>query len=430
MIQRLLSGEFNGVFIDTRRPIEGGLFIPIVGEKFNGNSFIKEAFKKGAKAALVEHSYYQENKESLEGYDLYPVESGYESLHEYAAKMRQHVNPYVIAITGSNGKTTTKNMMNSVLMRGFSNVYSTKGNFNNDIGLPLTILNMPLDTKWLVLEHGIMKKGDIHLLASISRPNLALVTNIGNSHLELVGSRENILREKLSIMDFFTEDDLLILNPFDALLEKEMEKGLKAKTPDPLKLDGISSKDGYYSFNYDEMEINLALRGKHNIMNALLVIEAAKYLGISKEMIVEGLEAYEGEPMRFAEIQLQGVRFINDAYNASPTSIIAGVETLLAMEAERHIAVLGDVLELGRHAEEEHANLASHRAINKLDALYTLGDYAGLIGEQHKNSQHFTSLRALSDALKQDLKEGDVVLLKASRSIELERVLENWEDKE
>ena len=133
--------------------------------------------------------------------------------------------------------------------------------------------------------------------------------------------------------------------------------------------------------------------------------------------------------MRFTEIKLQGVRFINDAYNASPTSIIAGVETLLAMEAERHIAVLGDVLELGRHAEEEHASLASNTAIANLDALYTLGDYAGLIGEYHKNSQHFTSLRALSDALKQELKEGDVVLLKASRSIELERVLENWEDK-
>lgn len=428
MFNRLLAGEFNGVFIDTRGPIEGGLYIPIVGEKFNGNSFIEEAFRKGAKAALVEHDYYEENKENLQGYDLYPVESGYASLHEFAAKLRQEINPFVIAVTGSNGKTTTKNMMDSVLRYDRDHVYSTKGNFNNDIGLPLTILNMPMDTKWLVLEHGIMKKGDIHLLASISRPNLAMVTNIGNSHLEMVGSQENILKEKLSVADFFEEGDHLILNPFDPLLEKEVKKGLRAITPDPLKLGEITSKDGYYSFFYDEMKIDLSLRGKHNVMNALLVIQAAELMGIPRESIVEGLRAYTGEPMRFAELEFQGIRFINDAYNASPTSIIAGVETLLSMEARRHIAVIGDVLELGRYAEEEHSNLSSHHAIQALDALYTLGDYAGLIGEQHKNSQHFTSLVALGRTLKQELKEGDLVLLKASRSIELERVLENWEE--
>lgn len=428
MIQRILAGEFKGVFIDTRNPIEGGLYIPIVGDKFNGNSFIQEAFKKGAKASLVDRAYYEDNEENLRGYDLYPVESGYESLHAFASEVRRKVNPFVIAVTGSNGKTTTKNMMDFVLQRSFPHVYATKGNFNNDIGLPLTILNMPLDTKWLLLEHGIMKKNDIHLLASISRPNLAMITNIGTSHMELVGSKENILKEKLSIKDFFTEGDHLILNPFDPLLEKAIEQGVVASSPDPLKLGEITSCDGYYTFDYDGMNIALGLRGKHNIINALLVIEAAQYLGIDPKNIIAGLEAYKGEAMRFAEITLQGIRFVNDAYNASPTSILAGVETLLSMDAKRHIAVLGDVLELGRHAEEEHLALSHYGAIKELDALYTLGDYAGLIGQEHGNSQHFTSLEALGRRLKEDLRQGDLVLLKASRSIELERILENWEE--
>lgn len=424
MINRIKSGEFAGVFIDTRKPIEGGLYIPIVGDNFNGNSFIPEAFKNGAKAALVERNYYEVNKESLEEFELYPVESGYESLHSFARELRDYVNPYVIAITGSNGKTTTKNMVYSILKKGFDNVYATQGNFNNDIGLPLTILNMPLSTKYLVLEHGIMKKGDIHLLASISRPNLALITNIGTSHIELVGSMEGILKEKLSIADFFTQDNHLIINPFDEMLEKARKEGLKATYPEPLELGEIRSDDGYFSFSYRGQEYPLSIRGKHNILNALLAIEASRSLALSDDIIKEGITSYKGEAMRFSEIQVGGIRFINDAYNASPASIIAGLETLVAMKAQRHIAILGDVLELGVYAQNEHLKLSKHPALKELDAFFTLGDYAGMIGEGHNHAKHFNSLHDLNNYLGEFLKEGDLVLIKASRSIELERILE------
>lgn len=424
MIERIKSGEFKGVFIDTRQPIEGGLFIAIVGDNFNGNSFIPEAFKKGAKAALVDREYYEENKESLEEYELYPVDSGYESLHDLARKLRDYINPYVIAITGSNGKTTTKNMVYSILKRGFDNVHATQGNFNNYIGLPLTILNMPLSTEYLILEHGIMKKGDIHLLASISKPDLAVITNIGTSHMELVGSIEDILKEKLAIIDFFTEDAHLIINPFDAMLEKAVKEGLKADSPDPLELGTITSDDGYFSFNYRNQEYPLALRGKHNILNALLAIEVGRYLGLADSVLKEGICAYEGEAMRFSEVKLGGIRFINDAYNASPASIIAGLETLVAMRAQRHIAVLGDILELGLFAQDEHLKLSKHPALKELDAFFTLGDYAGLIGEGHDHAKHFYSLKTLNSFLCDFLKSGDLVLIKASRSIELERILD------
>lgn len=424
MIERIKAGEFKGVFIDTRQPVEGGLFIPIVGDNFNGNSFIPEAFKKGAKAALVDRAYYEENKDNLEGYNLYPVESGYQSLHSLAKEMRDYVNPYVIAITGSNGKTTTKNLVYSILKRGLSHVHATQGNFNNDIGLPLTILNMPLTTKYLVLEHGIMKKGDIHLLASISRPKLALITNIGTSHIELIGSVEEILKEKLSITDFFVEGDLLMVNPFDPLLEKAVRDGLCAVSPDPMELGSITSDDGFFCFTYRGQEYPLGLRGKHNILNALLAIEAARYLGLSDSVIKEGICSYKGEAMRFSEVEIAGIRFINDAYNASPASIIAGLETLMAMRAKRHIAVLGDVLELGKFAQEEHLKLSEHPSLKELDAFFTLGDYAGLIGEGHDHAKHFYSLNALNTFLKEFLKPGDLVLIKASRSIELERILD------
>ncbi len=424
MISRIKSGEFKGVFIDTRRSIEGGLYIPIVGENFNGNSFIPQAFKNGARAALVDEDYYEQNKESLQGYDLHPVASGYESLHAYAREIRDFVDPYVIGITGSNGKTTTKNMVFSILSQALDQVYGTIGNFNNDIGLPLTILNMPLNTRYLVLEHGIMKKGDIHLLASISRPNLAIITNIGSSHIELVGSMEEILKEKLSIADFFQEDDQLIVNPFDARLEEELRGGLEAASPDPAELGEIRSKDGYFSFVYQGANYELAVRGKHNILNALLAIEAGKHLGLDKDSIVRGINSYQGEDMRFSEVEISGVRFINDAYNASPASIIAGLDTLVDMEARRHIAILGDVLELGVHAHNEHLKMSKISALNKLDAFFTLGDYAGLIGEGHEHARHFYSLGALKDHLISFLDEGDLVLIKASRSIELERIIE------
>ncbi|NLY73146.1 MAG: UDP-N-acetylmuramoyl-tripeptide--D-alanyl-D-alanine ligase [Tissierellia bacterium] len=424
MIEGLKMGEFKGVFIDTRNPIQGGLFIPIVGENFNGNSFIPEAFKKGAKAALVEKSYYKDNKENLQGLELYQVDSGYESLHDLARQIRDYVNPYIIGITGSNGKTTTKNMVYSILKGAMDKVHATQGNFNNDIGLPLTILNMPLDTKYLVLEHGIMKKGDIHLLASISRPNLALITNIGTSHMELVGSKEEILKEKLSIADFFMPEDRLIVNVFDTMLEGALKSGLKATYPDPLALTRIRQEDGYYSFSYEDNEYSLAVRGKHNILNSLLAIEAAKYLGVDNKKLVEGIEAYKGEDMRFAEVEVAGIRFINDAYNASPASIAAGLDTLTAMAAQRHIAILGDVLELGSHAHSEHLKLSRLKSLDSLDAIFTLGDYAGLIGEGHDQARHFRSLEALKDHLSLFLKPGDLVLIKASRSIELERIID------
>lgn len=424
MISRIKSGEFKGVFIDTRRAIEGGLYIPIVGENFNGNSFIPQAFEKGAKAALVDRDYYEDNRESLRSYDLYLVDSGYESLQDYARQIRDFVNPYIIGITGSNGKTTTKNMVYQVLAQGLGDVYATQGNFNNDIGLPLTILNMPLTTKYLVLEHGIMKKGDISLLASISRPNLAIITNIGSSHIELVGSIEEILKEKLSIRDYFKEGDCLIINPFDERLEREQKLGLKAKSPDPMELEDIKSDDGYFSFTYKKAPYQLSVRGKHNILNALLAIEAGEHLGLSQDVLVKGIESYKGEDMRFSEIKISGIRFINDAYNASPASIIAGLDTLVAMKADRHLAILGDVLELGVHAQEEHLKLSRLSSLNKLDAFFTLGDYAGLIGEGHDHSKHFYSLGALKDFLVSYLKEGDLVLIKASRSIELERIIE------
>lgn len=424
MIERLISGKFKGVFIDTRKPVEDGLYIPIVGENFNGNSFILEAFKKGAKAALVEKSYYEDNKESLKGYDLLQVDSGYDSLQSLARQLRDHVAPYVIGITGSNGKTTTKNMVYSILDGALDKVCATQGNFNNDIGLPLTILNMPLDTEYLVLEHGIMKKDDISLLASISRPNLALITNIGTSHMELVGTIDDILKEKLSITDYFTDADKLIVNIFDKRLEGALKSGLKAQHPDPLALAKISQDDGYYSFSYGEQDYNLKVRGKHNILNSLLAIEAAKVLEISPEKIAQGLENYEGEDMRFMEIDLAGIRFINDAYNSSPASIAAGLDTLVAMSAKRHVAILGDVLELGAQAHEEHLKLSKLSSIDSLDALFTLGDYAGLVGEGHDHALHFYSLEALRDHLSAYLRPGDLVLLKASRSIELERIID------
>lgn len=427
MIERLLNNEFSGVFIDSRKPIPGGLFVPIVGDKFNGNSYILDAFKGGAKASLVERTYYEENTQVLEGLDLEVVEDSLISLQRMAEELLETLPVKVVGITGSNGKTTTKDMLESICSLCYKTC-ATKGNFNNEVGLPLTVLNIPLDTEVLILEMGMNHAGEIRLLSELTKPDFAIITNIGSSHIEFFGSKEKIRDAKLEIKDFMSAQAPIIVNADNALLDfydYGLHRVIKARRTD---LEALSQQDGFFSYVYHGTPIQLKIRGEHNVDNSHLALRTALELDIPMLKIKEGIERYTGTSMRFSVHKAGGVTLINDAYNASPLSMISGIKTLLAMQGGRKIAVLGDIFELGKHARSEHESIGRMDEIHQLDALFTIGDFSRYICPTHLKGKHFVNVNDLNQFLLEFIRPGDVVLVKASRGMQLERIIRFLEE--
>lgn len=426
-LDRIIQQEFTGVFIDSRNPIPGGLFIPIKGDKFNGNSFILHAFEGGAKAALIDESYYLENESALVGYDLIVVPDTLKALHSLASGLRRHVNPTVIGVTGSNGKTTVKNMIEAICQTTFR-THATKGNFNNEIGLPLMILNMPQDTEMLVLEMGMSSPGELSLLSQITRPDYAIITNIGTSHIEFFPDKTGILQAKLEITSFMEPQSPLYINDDDPLLHSHDygDRPLIRCRRD--QLDNMIGHDGYYSYLWKGHQVNLSVRGLHQVDNSHLAIALGEDLGIDREKIAQAISSYSGADMRFAVRYIGDITVINDAYNASPMSMIAAIETMIDMKAKRRIAVLGDIFELGKMAQSEHQQIGLNSPLERLDGLFTIGDFARFIGPHHHNSKHFTNTQRLCEFLLNFVQPGDLILIKASRGMELERVVRYLEE--
>lgn len=427
LLERILNQEFSGVFIDSRTPVPGGLFIPIRGEKFNGNSFIRQAFAGGATASLVEQAYYDDNREELAGLDLIIVEDSLASLQQLAAELRQAINPVVIGITGSNGKTTTKNMLETICRTTFR-THATKGNFNNEIGLPLMILNMPRDTEVLVLEMGMSSPGEIALLSQITRPDRAIITNIGTSHIEFFSDISGILQAKLEILSAMAPDAPLYINADDPLLAGHDygERPIIRCRRD--QLSELSNREGYYHYRWHDITVDLSVRGAHQVANSQLAIALALDLGIAPEQIEQAIAAYSGADMRFATRIMGDIMVINDAYNASPMSMIAALETMLEMPARRKIAVLGDIFELGQRAKSEHQKIGQAGPVDQLDGLFTIGDFAKYIAPDHPWGKHFSNIQKLCDYLIGYIQPGDLILVKASRGMELERVVRYLEE--
>lgn len=427
ILDRILNQEFSGVFIDSRTPIKGGLFIPIRGEKFNGNSFILQAFEGGAKASLVEESYYEENQHRLTGLDLIVVPDSLQALHQLASGVRRELDPTVIGITGSNGKTTVKNMLESICRTKYR-TYATKGNFNNEIGLPLMILNMPSDTEMLVLEMGMSSPGEIALLSQITRPDIAVITNIGTSHIEFFEDETGILQAKLEIVSYMEPSSPLYINDNDPLLHAHDygDRHVKRCRRDQLK--NITSRDGYYSYQLDDIQVDLSVRGEHQVDNSHLAVAVGRDLGIEAELIEQAISLYSGADMRFATLMIKDLTVINDAYNASPLSMIASIKTMMDMTGQRKIAVLGDIFELGQRAKAEHTRIGEYEGVGQLDALLTIGDFAKYIAPDHPQRKHFTNIQRLCDHLLDFVRPGDLILVKASRGMELERVVRYLEE--
>lgn len=426
-----MAGEFiNGASIDTRTIEAGNLFIPFKGENVDGHRFIKNAFEKGASVTLTEEPF----ENTVESMPMIHVENGLTSLQMIAERYLKLVNPKVIAITGSNGKTTTKDMVECLLADDYD-VKKTIGNYNNEIGLPLTILELDRETEISILEMGMDQKGDINFLSRLTKPDIAIITNVGESHIEKLGSREKIAEAKFEIIDGLKDDGVLIYSK-DYPLLNDLTYGVKhppfeiqtagTSADNDFQISNIIQTDNGTSFEISDFKVDIPQLGTHNAMNAALSLLAVRALGEDMEKSSRKFKQLQVSSMRMEQsVHQSGALIINDAYNASPSSMKNAINTVSEMDYSRKILVLGDILELGVYSETLHKSIGDHIAgLNYDFELLTYGKQAHLIGEAAniECGRHFNDLEELSNYLKGMMNNKTVVLLKGSRGMEMERV--------
>lgn len=427
--------EIIRVNTDSRVLAPHSLFVPIVGENFNGHDYIADAIKNGAAAVIWDEKEELPNSIPAD-FPVFFTANTIKGLHQLAIFYRELIDPIVIGITGSNGKTTTKDLVAAICDSTFRTHY-TSGNFNNHIGMPLTILSMPRDTEVLVLEMGMDRFGEIEVLTNIARPDYAIITNIGESHIEFLGSRAGIAKAKLEIINGLKPEGMLIIDGDEPLLEGiHTDKQIRIKTvgfqnqndKQIIKTD-ITVEGTAFTLNNGE-EFHVALFGRHHAKNAAFALSIAEELNISKEKQKNALRTLKHTSMRFELLAgKHGATIINDSYNASPTSMKGAIEVIKQMEGfPKRIIVLGDVLELGEFAEDMHRDIAQV-VTEPITHLYTYGKNAAFITEEvsKKNNavliSHYATKELLLTELEKDLDKNTIVLFKASRGLAFETMV-------
>ena len=418
---------------DTRTIQKGDIYIGIKGEKFDGNEFWKQALDDGAEAVIIQDIEITEvEKERYSNKIIVKVEDTLKALYEIAKYKRSLYDIPVIAVTGSVGKTSTKDVIASVVSSKYKTL-KTEGNNNNNIGLPLTILKLK-DHEAMVIEMGMNHFGEISLLTDIARPTLAVITNIGTSHIGNLGSRENILKAKLEILEGMIVPKIIINNDND-LLHKWYEKNKNKieihtfgiQNESELTAKDIKLKEESSEFLAKSpsglVKINVPVGGEHFVYNALCAIEVGHILGIADDNIKKGIEKFELTQKRMDIKKLaNGAILINDAYNASYESMKASLNFLARHTGKRKIAVLGDMFELGEYTEELHRNVGKEVVKNGIDILICSGENSKYIIEEAKKSKNLkiyfmNNNEQIVEKLTQELRNGDVVLVKASNGM-------------
>ena len=427
----------TGVESDSRKVEVGDLFVALRGERVDGHDFIPSAKNLGASAALVSRP--------SEELPCVVVESPLRAYVEIAKHYREMTGVKVVGITGSVGKTTTKEMIASVLSRDFK-LYKSEGNHNNDIGLPMTVMDMPEDTELLVAEMGTNHPGEIAYLSAIAQPDYAVITNIGIAHIEYLGSREGILREKLDILRSSLKNTVGIFNGDEPLLWNVRDKGTHKKyyfgIDNPscdVVARGIQELDDGMRFHvrgfHHEFELFVPALGRHMVYNALAAVTVGLAMGVKPETIQNELSIFRNTGMRQKIYEKNGMTIIEDCYNAGPESTEAALGVLASVKTSgKRIAVLGDMLELGNRSSAEHYRIG-RIAAQKADLLLTYGAHSvrtvtGAItgGMSPKNAEHFDTHEDLVRMLKMRAGEADVILFKGSRGMKMERVLQMFLD--
>lgn len=436
----LSEKEASCVVIDSRKIEENGIFIATKGERVDGHAFISQVAEKGALGVVCEKA----PEDSDIPYIL--VQDSFQALKEIAEFYRQQLSIPVVGITGSVGKTSTKEMIAGVLSQGFS-VLKTEGNFNNEVGLPLTVLRIRKEHQVAVLEMGISDFGEMHRLSRIAKPDICVMTNIGQCHLENLGTREGILKAKSEIFDFMNPEGHIFVNGDDDMLIK-----VKAEGKDTPVCFGMDPKNEVYASDVmnkgllgswavihmgrEVFPVEIPLPGGHMVYNALAAAAVGKCLGLSKEQIQKGIAGVEAVGGRSHVISLTDYTVIDDCYNANPVSMKAAID-LLTMALGRKVAVLGDMFELGEKECELHGEVGAYAIEKEIDVLICVGTLskhmyekaratggADLMAAEKREIYYFETRDEMLEKLKNILKPGDSILVKASHGMYFEQVVE------
>lgn len=422
LIQGNINLEIKNLNIDTRTIEKNQIFVAID----KGNEYIKKAIDKGAIAAIVEKLPEKEIIEKHPNISIVKVANSVKALQQIAKFKREKYNIPVVAITGSVGKTTTKDIVAKVVSKKYKTL-KTEGNYNNHIGVPLTILRLE-DHEALVVEMGMNHFGEISVLTNIVKPTVAVITNIGTSHIGILGSRENILKAKLEILEGLMPEGKIIINNDNDLLhewnkkeQKTITYGIENKSDIKAENTKVSATESTY--NIGEYIVKVPVSGTHFIYNSLCAIAVGKTLDIKMEKIIEGIGELELTKKRMETKEINGCTIINDAYNASYESMKYALEYLRNIKGERKIAVLGDMLELGDFSKELHENVGKEV---EADILITVGEAAKNIASTAKTKEiySFNNNQEAANTLKKLMKKGDAILFKASNGMKFGEIIE------
>ncbi|NLN96896.1 MAG: UDP-N-acetylmuramoyl-tripeptide--D-alanyl-D-alanine ligase [Eubacteriaceae bacterium] len=430
------AGSITGIRIDSRQVTPGDLYIPIIGENNDGHRFIPDAVSNGASCVLTE----QKNIQCPETVAILEVGSTYEALKALARYQRSRYTVDTIALTGSSGKTTTKDMIASVLQQGFKTL-KTQGNLNNQYGIPLTLFNLNADIEKMVIEMGMDRMGDIEESIDAVLPDIAVITNIGTSHIEHLKTQENIYISKKEIFSRLTEKGIALINGDDPFLQK-----LKGEDPS-YRVVTFSIKDSSADFYANILEVSetgsvfelsgvryrVPIPGTHNVYDALPAIWLGQHFGLSHGEIQKGLDAFKPSENRMEIIEFDnGITLINDVYNANPDAMRAALETTAVYQPKykRTIGVLGDMLEMGDLSETAHREIGQ-QAKKVLDILIAVGAnrshyQAGFEDDAH--SHLCSDAPEAAELLMKFIRPGDLVLVKGSRGVYLETVIEKLKE--
>lgn len=437
-ILKAVSGSLKGIpkinnieeiVTDSRKANEKSLFVALKGENFDGHSFVNNVFENGCRLVLV-----HQDVSVPDGFGAIFTADTKKALGDIASFYIEKKNIKKIAITGSVGKTTTKDMV-ACVCANIDETLKTQGNFNNDIGVPLTAFRLE-DEKIGIFEMGMNNFGEIEYLSGIVKPDISVITNIGYSHLENLGSREGILKAKLEVLNGMSENGVIVLNGDNELLYG-VKDSIKIKTifvginnPDcDIKAENICEENGGVRFDLDGEEYNLSVPGIHNVYNALSAIAVGRLLGGDLKSLKKGLLDYKPDGIRQNIIKHNGYTIIADCYNASPDSMVASLDVLKKLEAERRFAVLGSVAELGEARDSLLYEVGKKIKDFGIYELITVSEDALSINKGANESgfmstRNFSSNKEALDYIKKNIKEGDAVLIKGSRKYKMEEISE------
>ena len=422
-LNELLFEEFSkkvqikNVVMDSRKVTEGSLFFAIN----NGNSYVKDVLDKGASLVIADNTDVEDER-------IVKVSDTVATMQDLATKYRKKLDIQVIGITGSNGKTTTKDIVYS-LLSAKAKTLKTEGNYNNHIGLPYTLLNVTDEERFVVLEMGMSSLGEIRRLGEISSPDYAIITNIGDSHIEFLKTRDNVFKAKTELLEFVNKENTFVCGDDEYLAKLDVNR-IGFNDNNTHKIESYEFSDKGSKFVLDGKEYKISLLGKHNISNTAIAIELAKKIGLTDEEIQSGLKEIKISNMRFQEIKIGEDIYINDAYNASPTSMKAAIDTLNEIYNDKYkIAILGDMLELGENEVDYHIDVLNYLLDKKIKLIYLYGERmkkAYDIFMKSKSEEYrfwyYPTKEGIIESLK-NIRMEKVILLKASRGTALEDII-------